>query len=327
MSKGPSKLNAARGFNYKRWIVVIALVVIFIVANLLVGGKLLTLGNLEIILSHTVFSTLLAWGMSFIFTTGVIDLSLGATMAISANMAAFIALELNLGTIGLIVVAIVMVLVLEHITMRVSQSLMLPPWIAGLSMALIYESFGGMFTKFYATGHALAIPQLPDEMRWLGSFPGAIVLLIVGGVVAYILMEKTSVGINIRAVGDNEQVAAAMGIKKRKIIFIAAAIGAIFIAFAALRNQTYIGRYNVQTNLTSIGSIFYGLATFLLATSFSFVAPLPITVFGSAFVIQSLFNFLTIIGVPTGTGQNVCLGLVVILCGVLANRGKKGVQK
>ena len=327
MSKTPSKLGAGHGFNYKRWIVIAVLIVVFVLANVAVDGVFLAPSNLETILTHAIFSTLLAWGMSFIFSTGVIDLSLGANMMISANLAAYISMEYNLGTIGLILAGVIIVVVLEHITMHVSQTLLLPPWIAGLSMALIYESFCGKFTQFYSSQHAQGLPQLPDEMAFLGTVPGGVLLLIVGGVVAYILLEKTAVGINIRAVGNNEQVAAAMGLKKKKVIFIAALIGGIFVGFAALRNISYVGRYGVQTNLTSIGSIFYGLATFLLSTSFGFVAPLPITIFGSAFVIQSLFNFLTIIGVPTGTGQNVCLGLIVILCGVLANRGNKGVQK
>ena len=327
MAGSQSKTVGKPAFNYKRWIVIGVIIVLFVICHLFTNGTFLRLENIQTIFEHSVYAALLAWGLGFIFGPGMIDMSLGANMVFSANIGAFVATEFGLGYPGLIIVTIVCCVLLEHVTMRVGLEFKLPSWIAGLCMAMIYEACTAVFGQWYSKSHAAAIPRLPDELRWLGSFWGGVALVLVGVVIAYFLFNRTFIGINVRALGDNEQVAAAMGINKKKAVYLASAIGAVFCAFAVLRQISYSAQLNYNTGLGSIQTIFLGLATFLLAAAFNFVAPMPITILIFSFVMQALFTFLTLKGVPTGTGQNVVLGAVVILCGILANRGNKGVVK
>ena len=56
-------------------------ILVYLILNIVLGGRLLTPMNLKIILSHTVFPALVAWGMSFFFSTGIIDLSIGSILS------------------------------------------------------------------------------------------------------------------------------------------------------------------------------------------------------------------------------------------------------
>ena len=40
---------------------------------------------------------------------------------------------------------------------------------------------------------------------------------------------------------------------------------------------------------------------------------------------MSVFNALTMLGIPSGTWQTVVLGAIIVICGILANFGNKGV--
>ena len=68
-------------------------------------------------------------------------------------------------------------------------------------------------------------------------------------------------------------------------------------------------------------------AVFLLAASFESVIGVPAGVLLGSLLIAGLFNCLTLLGVPSGTGQDIVLGLIVIGCGIISKLNFKGVSK
>lgn len=81
-------------------------------------------------------------------------------------------------------------------------------------------------------------------------------MYIIGFVLAYFLFNRTNIGLNIRAVGSNEKVAASMGIDKKETIFIGALIGGIFIPFAdakTSRQFTFPHPYTLPSTASYIG--------------------------------------------------------------------------
>lgn len=77
----------------------------------------------------------------------------------------------------------------------------------------------------------------------------------------------------------------------------------------------------------SLSGIFKSLAVILIAGSFSRIYNDAVGCVIGAFIVAGLFNVLTLMGVPSGTGQDVCLGMVVLVCGILSSLGYKGVMK
>jgi len=202
----------------------------------------------------------------------------------------------------------------------------IPSWVFGLGMAMVYEAIGSIYNSFQINNNKQVV-SLGKIARGIGGPPVNIILLIIGVLVAYVIFNKTNIGFKLRAVGSNREVASTMGIDVNKTIIFAGIIGAIFIGFCAAIYESYSGRVVPSSGLNSISLIFIPLAAFLLADALSNIFNLTIAALISTFIITSLFNALTIMGVPSGTWQKVIMGLSVIVCGMLSAKGEKGVVK
>lgn len=202
----------------------------------------------------------------------------------------------------------------------------IPSWVFGLGAAMVYEAIG-TFYGTYQIQHGKQVVSLGNVTRQLGAAPWNIIVLIIGLIIGYLIFNRTSVGFNIRAVGSNTAVSSMMGINTRKAILLGGLVGGVFIGLASAINESYAGRIMPVTGLTSVALIFMPLAVYLLAQAFERIFNLTVSVVISAVIIESLFNILTIFGVPSGTWQEVTLGALVIICGILSQRHNKGVVK
>jgi len=318
---------AAKGAKYRtQFLFVIIVAVLLVVCNLVAGGKFLAVNNMLTVLIQSVFYTFVGWGMVFIFTPGIIDLSIGATVILAANIGAVCAMDFGMGYVGLIVMTIVSAMVLQMLSVLCSVQLRIPSWISGLGMALIYEAVLNIYVNKRALTAGSNLIVLKDY-RALGQQPVMIVALMIGLLAVYILFNRTTLGFNIEAIGNNDGVASAMGINRKRTILLGALIGGLFIGIGSLLQESYVGKFYSQTGLASLSSIFRSLAILLLAQSFSKIFTMPVGVVISSVLVMGLFNFLTIIGVPSGTGQEMCLGALVILCGVISHWKHRGVVK
>lgn len=299
--------------------------VILIVCNVLVGGKLLSFNNIRTILSNSVFPVFASFGLCFIFTGGLIDLSVGANILLSANVGAFLAESLGLGYPGLIIGSVLCAIVAEQLCVQCSLTLHIPAWISGLGSALILEAILAQWSASLAA-QSNKLPNL-STYRALGKMPVMAIVMLAGFVVAYIIFNKTTLGINLQAIGGNASVAELMGVKVKKTIMSATVVGGIFIGFAAITNISFTGKLDCSSGLNSLNIIFKSLAATLLADSIQNIFTKPVGILFSGIAVVALFNILTLFGVPSGTYQNIALGFVVIFCGVLSHWNHRGVVK
>ena len=113
----------------------------------------------------------------------------------------------------------------------------------------------------------------------------------------------------------------------QKTMIYSAILGGIFLGIAGAVNESYASRVMPVTGLSSVALIFTALAGFLLATSLGKYINLTLAIVIGIFIITSLFNVLTIVGVPSGTWQQTVMGLTVIISGIASQRKYKGVVK
>ena len=299
------------------------IIVVYLICNAVLDGRLLTAMNLRIILSHAVFPALVAWGMSFFFSTGIIDLSVGSNIILSANVGCLLATQLKLGMPGLILGTVLTCMLLQHLNIRVIMDLEIPSWIAGLGAAMVYEAI----TSQYTYSRNIMALDLPNKYRPLGNMPYLGIVYFAAFIIAYILHNRTSIGLNIKALGGSQQVCSFHGINPKKTVIIGALIGAFFIGWGAIIQISYAGRVYATTGLGSLASIFQALACVLLSGSISSIVSPPVGILISSFFVVSIFNVLTMLGVPSGTGQDIFLGVIVIVCGILSHLKHKGVVK
>lgn len=303
-----------------------AAVVIMTICNVASGGRLLTGKNITTIMMHAVFPTLAAWGMCFIFSGGLIDLSVGANILLSANVGALLACNLGWGYPGLIIGSVLCAVLCTEFTTHCAITLGIPAWIAGLGGALVLEAVLSQWSIVVAGKYAEKLPVM-NAYRGLGKMPGAIILLVIGLIAAYLIFNKTTLGIHLQAVGANSHIAETMGINIRKTMIQATVIGGIFIGFASINAISSSGQMTSISGLNSLSTISKSLSATLLANSIVNIFTKPIGILLSSIVVAAMFNILTLFGVPSGTGQNICLAIVIVACGVLSNLKYRGVVK
>ena len=304
-------------------ILVIAIVVAaFVVCHFITGGRLLAPNNLRTILTQVTYPMIVALGMMFIFTGGMIDLSIGAQAILAGNVAAVLVEDFGLGYAGLIIGAIVAMIICELLSASCSVFLGIPSWVAGLGAALVFEAIATIYVGNRAKTAGAAVVYL-KHCQALGKFPTIFIIAIAVFVVAWFIFNRTKLGFNLRAIGGGGEVAEAMGINRVKTIMLSAAVGAVIISIGVITQLSYTGRFTTSAGM----GIFKSLAVILIAGSFSCIYNDAVGCVIGAFIVAGLFNVLTLMGVPSGTGQDVCLGMVVLVCGILSSLGYKGVMK
>ena len=304
----------------------IILIVPYIVLNTITDGKILTVNNLSSVFTSSVTSMFMSWCFCFLFTTGITDLSVGAILILAGNVGGVFAVNLNLGTFGLLLGSILVSVLLLLLNTVVRSFTKIPSWIFGLGAAMVYEAIG-MYYGSYMISRGRQVVSLGNVARQIGRTPWNLLIVLLGFIAAYLLFNKTSVGYNIRALGSNRRVAEMMGVDVQKTMTYSAILGGIFLGVAAAVNESYSSRVMPTTGLTSVALIFTALAGFLLASSLGKYINLTLAIIIGIFVITSLFNVLTILGVPSGTGQQTVMGLAVDLSGIASQRKYKGVVK
>lgn len=308
----------------KRLLLLIAgAILLFILFDILTNGLFFSKSNLLSLIRQPVYATFLAWGVFLVFTSGVMDMSTGANMLFSANIGAILCLDLGLGYVGAVLGSVASGVLLTVLSMCVCVRLKIPSWISSLGMAMIYEAL----LNFVADVRGGPLPGFTSSYRALGQLPVCLILWIVGLVVVYILYNRTNVGLAIRALGSNVAIAENMGLNRNRALILSAVVGGVFIGMAAAINMSFSGTIRAVSGLTSINQLFKPIAAWMLAKAFEKEINLPVGILLFSFFITAFFNFLTFMGAPTGTVQDIALGVMVILFAALAKKGYRGVVK
>ncbi|NLT14456.1 MAG: ABC transporter permease [Clostridiales bacterium] len=305
-------------------ILLAGIIVLSVLFNFIAGGKFLEPSNIKLIISYTVWPTFVSWGLCFLFACGYTDLSVGSILVLGSFATTIFGNWL--GYPGVILGGVLTGTLAVFINFNVFAFTNIPSWIAGISLAMIYEAIA-IFLKVNKTTSNLIYTDMPDGLRHLGNLPWSLILAVIGFVAVYLLYNRTSVGLNIRALGGNIDVAKALGINVLRTLLMVGIISGIFIGFASVVQQSFAGRTTIATGLTSIYVIFRPLAIVLLAQILQKRLNIIIAVPICAVIIFAVFNLLTLLGIPSGTLQEALLGGFLIVFGILGQRGYKGVIK
>lgn len=285
------------------------------------NGKLLNLSNLTGVMTHAIIPSFIAWGLSFIFACGYTDLSVGGIIVLAANVASI--LGNKFGYAGVLLGGSGVAILLLFLNFCIFAYSKIPSWIAGLGMAMIYEASAVLFWKNIMSKGV----DLDSNYRGFGQVPGIFIIFAVGLLLAYFLYNRSTIGLSIRAIGSNWDVAHAIGIKGKSSLLAVGLISGVFVGCAAFISISYNVRITAKTGLTSLSLIFQPLAVLLLAQVLQKKINLIVAIPICAFLISAIFNLLTIASIPSGTWQEAILGLCIIVFGIIAQRNNKGVVK
>jgi ribose/xylose/arabinose/galactoside ABC-type transport system permease subunit len=298
--------------------------VLFFLFNTLTHGVFLEWSNIQILLGQMVWPSFMAWGMTFLFACGYTDLSWGAVVVLGSFATGVFGNMWGLG--GAIIAGVLVGSALVFINFCVFSFTKIPSWIAGISLAMVYEAVS-VFLKTNAKTGPLVEEALHKELQVLAQLPQCLIILVIGFVIIYFIYNKTSIGFNIRSIGGNQKVALALGVNLKKTLLWVGLITGLLIGVTSFLQESYSGYTTVKTGLTSIFLIFQPLAIALLADIMQKRINVIIAVPLCSFLLFAVFNCLTLMHVESGTYQEAILGLFLIVFGVVGQRKVKGVVK
>jgi rhamnose transport system permease protein len=186
------------------------------------NSSFLTLENLNDMITNTAILSILAIGMMLVIITGGIDLSIGATLALSGMIAALtVGAYPNLNPILAILLGILVGVASGGILGVIISKGGVLPIIATLGMMYIFRGL----TFMVSGGKWVSAHQMPASFKGIatGSFLGVNNLILIA-VITYLaffyFINHTRTGRQIYAVGSNPDSAKISGINHDRIIWL-----------------------------------------------------------------------------------------------------------
>jgi ribose transport system permease protein len=192
----------------------------------------LTVPNLiNVVLTMSVIG-IVSIGMTYVMLSGGIDLSVGATMGLSAVVAATFA-KSGSPFVVVVLVALGIGFLIGLVNGLAITRLRVPPLIATLAMLSVAKGIQLIYSR------GVTVFGLGDAVGWLGHgsigpIPVPIVLLLLLYVLASFSLSRTSFGRKVYAVGGNERAARIVGIQVERIKVSVYILSSMLAAFGGL---------------------------------------------------------------------------------------------
>lgn len=307
-----------RGFDPRDAIVYVSFVVMFLVfAVTLRGDGFLSETNLINIVDQSVPVGIMACAYVFVLSSGEIDLSIGATVALSALVTAealhvslLVGICAGLGCglgVGLVNgLAVTLIRIPSFLVTLATMSL-----VTGLAQSIHnLESISVGNQSFDTVFGSGSVGPFSSGILWLGG------VVVVG----YVAFHLTRYGAHIRATGDNRGAAESSGIRVNRVRVSALALTGLAAGLAGMLDagtlQTATYTFGTTDLLTVIAAVIIG-GTSLFGGRGTIVGALV-----GSLLLAMLANALILLGLSVPQ-QGIAFGLVILLA-VAFGRDKEG---
>ena len=306
------------GHADKRWLfeglglalVIIALAVIFSLIN----PRFASIANFLNILTQASYYVIIAVGMTFVITSGGIDLSVGALLAL-VTVVGFDFISGGMNPVLAVLIMFVLGCLLGAVTGFLVAYVKIPPFIATLAMMVglrglaLVHSGGDMHFG------------LPSSVTWLGQgvvagIPVPVIISLLFALFGAWLFNNTRFGLHVRAIGGNRESVRLSGVPVDKIeLMVYAMMGLV----TALGGLIMIARIDsTQATIGTSMEIHVIAAVIIGGTSlFGGRGTILGTVLG-ALLLSMMTNALVIAGVDF-YWQLVVMGAIVLIAVAIGN--------
>jgi ribose transport system permease protein len=297
---------------------ILALLAIAAVFTLLRPTSFCTLNNLINITRQISLLVMISLGATAVMSVNEFDLSVGSVASLGGVMAALLAVR------GLPIA------LCFAAPIAVSFGIgLLNGWIVARFQALSFITTLGMSTAvsgviYRLSGGATVFENIPDSFSWLGTaklgrIPLLSILMLAFVLIFWFLMQQTTLGRKLYAIGGNEETAKIAGIRVRKYKTIAFALCAVMACVTGMLIASRVGSANTTAGdgyfLQSYAAVFIGCTA-----SRTGVPNVFGTLVGTA-ILGVLANGLTMLQMPTYL-QNILTGSIIILAMIAQKLGR-----
>lgn len=303
--------------TYGTFIGFVALVAIF---ALLRPTIFLSLNNLRNITEQVAILAIVAAGMTVVMVAGDFDLSVGTL----ASLCGVVVADLLIGGNGLIV-SLVLTLGVGALAGLVNGLLVayagLSAFVATLATMTAYRGL-----SLWYTGGATLFSGIDERFRPLGQgatagVPNAVLIMVVVLLIVWFILEQTTLGRRLYAIGGNPEASFLAGIQVRRLRLVAFAVSGLGAALAGIVLTSRLFSAHPTAGepfmLTSIAAVFLGMTMFREGE-----AHIPGTFFG-VLLLGVLSNGLNILQVNSYL-QNVLTGVIIILAVLVSGLTRRG---
>lgn len=285
------------------------LLVILLAVFACLSNLFFTSSNIANLLVQSGTNAIIAIGMTFVIISGNIDISVGSALALSGCIGAKFMVSTGNTFFG-ILITLGAGIVLGLLNGALIAYLGFQPFIVTLSTMWLYRGMAYLYTG------GRAITGLPNALVNLGrgkllGLPNVVWMIVVLYAICWFVLQKTTFGRKICAIGDNQESARLSGINVRRTKLIVFAMSGFF---AALSGLVYMSRLNSGQPIAGQSYEMYAIAAAVIGGASLVkggIGNIIGTLIGAIFI-AGLQNGLTILNVDT-YWQQVCMGLVVLM--------------
>ncbi len=299
-------IRSLLGALRREYSIFVILAIVFVACSLL-SPNFLSAQNISNVSKQIAISTIVAFGQTLLIISGMLDLAVGSSLALSGLTAVFFykATGLLVASLGVGMVVGLVVNVFSGLTVTRFR---VPPFIATLGMLTAVRGIALLSTNgqnIYQIGKFVVWGQT----RFLG-IPTPVWFMLAIGVFTWYLLNHTRFGRYLYAIGGNEEAAIASGININRVKMKAYLISGVFTGLAGV---LFMSRVNAGLPNSGIG---FELETLSIAvvggTSITGGIGSAAGTLAGSFIIGFLGNIMNLTAVPSYV-QQVVRGLIIVL--------------
>jgi ribose transport system permease protein len=295
----------------QRFGLILSFLLLCVVLTLL-SDRFLTVNNAVNVLRQSTINGIIAVGMTFVILTAGIDLSVGATLALSTVVTANL-LQQGIPVLLAVLLGLVLGAAVGFLNGLIITKARVPPFVATLGMMTVGRGLALTYTQ------GRPITGLPEAFRFIGTgslgpIPMPIVIAGLTFLVGWVVLSRTRIGEYIYAIGNNPVAARYAGIATDSYITFVYVLAGLL---SALAGMILVARLNSAQPTAGLGYEFDAIAAVVVGgTSFAGgEGSLGGTLLG-VLVIAVINNGLNLLNVssfyqPVVTGIVIALALLI----------------
>ena len=231
--------------------VLIAGIAITFVLMVATQNRILSVGNIFMILRLAGFFGIVAVPVAVLLISGEFDLSVGSMSVLIPVMAGWFARDLGINIWLAAPISIAFAVLLGLINMIVTIKIGVPALITTLGTLILYRSLAYVVMK----GRYIALPPSPIFRTLFGGglwgiIPMVFIWCVAITVCFWILLEHTAYGNRVFATGGNKEAARILGVNTDRVKGINFILVAVFTGFASLCQFAFQRSINPMTGDT-----------------------------------------------------------------------------
>lgn len=279
---------------------------VYLIFSILRPQVFLNWDSLYTIALSSCIAIILAWGISFSLTAGIVDFSVASERVLGAVVG--VILSRTMGIWGLIIGSLVTAVIFGIIKAALNACIKVSSMVISVAYCYIIGSIGAL-----VQGNNSMI--LTSDVCVLGKSPAIWIIFAVCGVVIYVLQRYSVFGAHCRALGGNGKISAEAGISKGKTEGLAIFVASIFAGISGVLATSYGAGTVAQTGLASMAVVFPAIIGFNIGAMLTKYINITFGCISGVLTMNILATGLVSLNIPsqlkdTATG----LFLIFLLC-------------